>query len=101
MVTDYVVDDTIFSEADVEEWRKKEENLLRKHKDGYYRCKVKQGEAYEEILHQYAPYITREALQQLHHPWHTQLNEAMNQSVSAFAPNGKTYSLSLHRWTLE
>ena len=49
LVTDYVVDDTIFTEADVEEWRKKEEKLLRKHKDGYYRCKVKQGEIYQEI----------------------------------------------------
>ena len=38
VVTDYKVDDTIFTEADVEEWRKKEENLLRKHKDRYYRC---------------------------------------------------------------
>ena len=94
VVTDYELDDSIFTEADVQEWRKKEENLLQKHKDGYYRCKVKQGEMYHEILKRYSPYITREALQQLHHPWHTQRNEAMNQSVSAFAPKGKTYSLS-------
>ena len=46
----YEVDDTIFSEADVKEWRKKEQKLIEKHKDGYYHCKVTQGEAYEEIL---------------------------------------------------
>ena len=42
----------------------------------------------------YAPYITTEAMKQLNHPWHTQKNEAMNISVSAFAPKGKTYSMT-------
>ena len=35
VVTDYEVGDTIFLEADIEEWQKKEKNLLPKHKDGY------------------------------------------------------------------
>ena len=40
------------------------------------------------------PYITEEVLLQLAHPWHTQKNEAMNQTVSAFAPKGRAYSLT-------
>ena len=47
---------------------------------------------YKEILTLYQPYITPEALEQLAHPFHTQCNEAMNQSVSCFAPKGKTFS---------
>ena len=42
----------------------------------------------------YAPYITIEALRQVNHPWTTQKNEAMNTSVAAFAPKGKTYSMT-------
>ena len=68
--------------------------MIEKHKDGYYRCKVRQGEVYEDILKRYRPYITREALRQLYHAWHTQRNELMNQSVSAFVPKGRQYSLS-------
>ena len=41
----------------------------------------------------YVPYITVEALTQVNHPWYTQKNEAMNTSVSTFAPKGKTYSM--------
>ena len=33
-------------------------------------------------------------LQQLCHPWSTQKNEAMNNSVNAYAAKGKTYSLT-------
>ena len=40
----------------------------------------------------YLPYITEEALRMLAHPYTTQSNEAMNKSVSAFAPKEKTFS---------
>ena len=40
----------------------------------------------------YLPYITEEALRMLAQPYTTQSNEAMNKSVSAFAPKGKTFS---------
>ena len=40
----------------------------------------------------YTPYINEDSLRELHHPYNTQLNEAMNQSVCAFAPKGKTFS---------
>ena len=33
-------------------------------------------------------------LEMLRHPWSTQTNEAMNQSVAAYAPKGKTFSLT-------
>ena len=47
---------------------------------------------YNQIIKLYTPYINEDSLRELHHPYNTQLNEAMNQSVCAFAPKGKTFS---------
>ena len=47
---------------------------------------------YKEICELYRPYITKEYLADLAHPYSTQFNEAMNHSLSAFAPKGKTFS---------
>ena len=47
---------------------------------------------YKEILELYYPYDTEEALRMLHHPYRSQRNELMNQSVSSFAPKGETHS---------
>ena len=82
----------LFSESDLKEWKLKEEQLVQRFKNGYYRCKRKNSEVYEQICELYKPYITEEHLRQLHHSFSTQHSEAMNNSVSAFAPKGKTYS---------
>jgi hypothetical protein len=91
-VDDYGSESMIFTEADLEAWKSKEKALHNRFKNGYYRCKIKNSGMYKEILDLYSPYVTEEALRMLHHPYHTQRNEAMNQSVSSFAPKGKTYS---------
>ena len=39
-------------------------------------------------------YITPDMMKQLNHPHSTNPNESMNTSVAAFAPKGKTYSLT-------
>ena len=49
---------------------------------------------YDDMMKAYTPYITTEAIKQLNHKWHTQKNEAMNTSVSTFAPKGDPYSLT-------
>ena len=65
---------------------------MQRYKNGYYRYKQKHVEVYEELLTLYKSYITEEALRMLAHPYSTQSNEAMNKSVSCFAPKGKTFS---------
>ena len=65
---------------------------MERFENGYYRCKKKHSVAYEKIVTLYKPYIQEENLRELAHSWHTQVNEAMNKSVSAFAPKGKTFS---------
>jgi hypothetical protein len=94
VIEDYDGDFGIFTESDIEEWKRKEEVLIRRYEEGYYRSKETRGGVYKQIVDALKPYITKEALSQLAHPWHTQRNEAMNQSVSAFAPKGRTYSLT-------
>ena len=42
----------------------------------------------------YNAYNTIDMLKQLCHAWSTQKNEAMNNSVNAYAQKGKTYSLT-------
>ena len=61
---------------------------------GYYRSKIDHAELYRDISAAYNPYITEDMLGQLRHTWSTQSNEAMNQSVAAYAPKGKTFSLT-------
>jgi hypothetical protein len=91
-IEDYDDGELVFSEADMKLWKKKEKALMQRYEKGYYRCKHKHAEVYEELLTLYKPYITEEALRMLAHPYSTQSNEAMNKSVSCFSPKGKTFS---------
>ena len=70
----------------------KEKVLLDRFESGYYRSKNDNAMVYEQIISLYKPYLTVDHLKQLSHPFTTQHNESMNQSVSAFAPKGKTFS---------
>ena len=90
-VDDYGAESLIFTEADIEALKMKEKTLHNRFKNGYYGCKIKNSGMYGKILKLYSPYVTEEALWMLHHPYHTQRNESMNQSISSFAPKGKTY----------
>ena len=85
-------EENIFSVDDLKDMIKKEKAMLDRNERGYYRCRQRDKQLYDDMMSAYAPYITTEAMKQLNHNWHTQNNEAMNTSVSAFAPKGKTYS---------
>ena len=77
------------------EYRKEKEILLVKKGKGHYRCMVNDEKMYEQIMMAVSPYITREMLTMLWHTYDTNLNEAMNRSVSAFAPKDRTFCRSM------
>ena len=60
-----------------------------------YRSKTKDSELYNEIRKAYEKYQTPERLRESLHPYDTQSNEAMNQSVSKYAPKNKSYGASM------
>ena len=74
--------------------KEKEKTLVERRKKGYYRSKHTHRVAYSKISKAYEPYITRENLIMLKHKWSTQKNEAMNKSVSSYAPKDKAYCLT-------
>ena len=71
--------------------KEKEKALVERRKKGYYRSKYTHRVAYSKISKAYEPYITRDNLIMLKHKWSTQKNEAMNKSVSSYAPKDKPY----------
>ena len=90
----YDVDENVFTPIEMNELKRREMALIERNQKGYYRCKVKHAKLYKEMTDAYAPYITKSMLVQLQHNWDTQKNEAMNTSVSCYAPKNKTYSLT-------
>jgi len=90
----YDVDENVFTPLEMKELKRRELALMERNQKGYYRCKVRHTKLYKEMTDAYAPYITKSMLEQLQHEWDTQKNEAMNTSVSAYAPKNKTYSMT-------
>ena len=86
------VNETIFTPSDLEEMKKRERVMMERNDRGYYRCKVKDKKLYESIKQSYSRFVTAEMLKQVNHPWSTQKNEALNTSVSSYAPKVKHYS---------
>ena len=94
IIDDYEVEDLVFGDAELEDLKRKEKILVERANRGYYRCKVEHASVYNEIMHAIQPYLSDECLRQLHHPYHTQRNEALNKSVATYAPKHKTFSLT-------
>ena len=92
VMMDYSIHPDSFEDGCLETLKKKEEELVRRKECGYYRSKVKHPIAYNKIAEAISPYLTKERMMELHHKYDTQKNEAMNQSVSSYAPKTKTYS---------
>jgi hypothetical protein len=92
VMMDYSIHPDSFEDGCLESLKKKEEELVRRKECGYYRSKVKHPIAYNKIAEAISPYLTKERMMELHHKYDTQKNEAMNQSVSSYAPKTKTYS---------
>ena len=61
---------------------------------GYYRCKIRDENFYNECRTAIAKYITPQMLSMLQHEFSTKKNEALNHSVATLAPKGKDYSQS-------
>ena len=68
--------------------------MMKRNKEGYYCCKIKHTELYEEMTSDLARFLVPDMMAMLQHDWLTQINEVMNQSVALYAPNNKTYSKS-------
>ena len=88
------IEENIFAADDLKDIIKKQKAMLVRNEKGYYPCRQRDKQLYDDMMSAYAPYITTEAMKQLNHLWHTQTNEAMNTSVSAFALKGKIYSMT-------
>ena len=85
----------VFETTDLEALKEKEANLKDKKANAYFRCKIKDARLYEQIRQIIAPYLSDDKLRMLHHLWSTQLNEAMNNSVGAYASKTKNYCRTL------
>jgi hypothetical protein len=57
-----------------------------------YRSKIVHLPMYEKCTALMSRFITRECLAESAHPYHSQTNEALNQSVATYAPKHKNYS---------
>ena len=90
----YGIEQTVFNESELNDIRRKERILMERGDKGYYRCKSIHKTAYAKITQALEKYMTEENLRMIHHPFTTQSNEALNKSVSAYAPKHKTYSLT-------
>ena len=82
----------------MEELKSREKALLDKNTKGYYCSKVRYAKLYKEMTATYAPFITKERLEELHHEWNTQKNEAMNTLVASYPPENIT--VVQNRWIL-
>ena len=68
--------------------------MIKRNVEGYYRCKVKYSELYEEMTRDMARFLDPKMISMLQHDWLTQTHEAMDQLVASYAPKNKTYSKS-------
>jgi hypothetical protein len=50
----------------------------------YYRCKVKNANLYQQLLDIWNQFCTDESLREVHHEWHTNKCESMNQFITKF-----------------
>ena len=69
-------------------WFKNNEEELKKL---HYRCKTKHSELYSQLLEIWEVYCTDESLQDVHHEWHTNKCESLNNFIAKFIP--KCYHL--------
>ena len=85
----------VFSTTDLEILKDKEKSLRAREEGKYFRSKLDHPILYGQITAAVAPYLASDKLKMLMHNWSTQLNEAMNNSVAAFAPKIKNFSGTL------
>ena len=94
VIDNYSMEQTVFSEAELEDIKVKEKILIERGDKGYYRDKDTHARAYTLMCEALQQYMKPEMLSMLHHSYTTQINESLNKSVSSYAPKHKTYSLT-------
>ena len=57
-----------------------------------YRCKLQNRDMCEIVKRLIIPFLTSEALLNVNHPFATQINEALDQMLTKFAPKNRVYS---------
>jgi hypothetical protein len=62
---------------------------------GQYWCKEKHAKLYEQLKAIAKPYMTKKMLVDANHPYNTQMNEPLNNSVAKLAPKNKVFGISL------
>ena len=85
----------VFSTTDLDALKEKEKNLNAKEDSKYFRSKQLDSKLYKQITECLRPYLTDDKLRMLNHPWSTQLNEALNNSISSYAPKTKNFSRTI------
>ena len=94
VMDNYSIEKTIFTDLELDDLKIKERALIERGDKGYYRNKNTHKHAYTKICQALEPYLSTKNLKMLHHVHTTQSNEALNKSVSAYAPKHKNYSLT-------
>ena len=94
VIDNYSIEKTIFTDSELDDLKIKERALIERGDKGYYRNKNIHKHAYTKICQALQPYLSTQNLKMLHHGHTTQSNEALNKSVSAYAPKHKNYSLT-------
>ena len=79
-----------FSTLPAEEAKKKELELAKKG-EGHYRSMTDDTQLYHDIMEALKPFMDEDQLKMLWHEYDTNVNEAMNRSVSSFAPKDRTF----------
>ena len=77
---------------DLEMLKQKEKSLRENEDNKYFLSKVNSPVLYHQITETVAPYLLDDKLKMLNHPWNTQLNESMNNSVASYAPKTKNFN---------
>ena len=82
--------EVFFSMLPAEKAKQKELQLANKGK-GHYRSMIEDEDLYHQLLDALEPFIKEDMLKMLWHRYDTNVNEAMNRSVSSFAPKDRTF----------
>ena len=95
-VVEHIFDNHEFSDK---KWckplKQKQEGKEKELSQLYYRSKINDDKPCQQIWNAYKPFTTRERLQDSLHLFDTLQNEAMNASISKYAPKTKTYGMTI------
>ena len=62
------------------------EELARK-----YRCKIRNKDMFEVVKQKLSPYLTSDSLTDINHKFDTQINEAINEMITSYAPKNRVF----------